>query len=304
MSTTCQLPGGGTGTCRGGVCAPPGCGDRVVNDTSEECDDGNAVSGDGCEPNCRWSCTSDDDCEDGDVCNGVARCVPETHRCADGTPLVCEDAKACTVDSCHPESGCQHVELDEDGDSHSCAEDCDDKDPARYVGAPEYCDEKDNDCNEKVDDGEVVKARCYPDTDDDGHGPLNVAPSEMCVCPSGFTINAPTSAQYDCHDGNRDVHPAQTGYFATSYCSLSGVGKEPLCRFLSWDYNCDGVYEKQYPNVFEKCTAPLFGKCCCSGWKESVPACGGSGTYVSCTSAIKLGACAISEATAFAQPCR
>lgn len=39
------------GTCESGACHPPRCGDGKI-DRSEECDDGNALIADGCEPDC------------------------------------------------------------------------------------------------------------------------------------------------------------------------------------------------------------------------------------------------------------
>ncbi len=45
-------------TCRGGRCeGATSCGDGVVQRACEECDDGNQVAGDGCEPTCRMSRT-------------------------------------------------------------------------------------------------------------------------------------------------------------------------------------------------------------------------------------------------------
>ena len=42
---------------------------------------------------------------------------------------------------------------DNDGDGVSVCLDCDDGDAARFPGNPEVCDDKDNDCNNKKDDG-------------------------------------------------------------------------------------------------------------------------------------------------------
>lgn len=59
-------------------------------------------------------------CSDGDVCNGQETCVAG-QGCHDGTDLECEDGVACTLDTCQPETGCQHAPQDllcEDG--HPC----------------------------------------------------------------------------------------------------------------------------------------------------------------------------------------
>ena len=44
------------------------------------------------------------------------------------------------------------ADADQDGDGFT-DNDCDDSDANTYPGAPEQCDDKDNDCNDLVDDG-------------------------------------------------------------------------------------------------------------------------------------------------------
>lgn len=56
-------------------CVPEGCGNGFAETgLGEECDDGNDVSGDGCENDCTFTCTEDADCDDGDPCNGEFSC--------------------------------------------------------------------------------------------------------------------------------------------------------------------------------------------------------------------------------------
>jgi hypothetical protein len=60
----------------------------------------------------------------------------------------------CGNSSCQPNApAC--VDNDGDGRGANCAagNDCDDNDRTRYPGAPELCDNRDNDCNNLVDDG-------------------------------------------------------------------------------------------------------------------------------------------------------
>lgn len=45
---------------------------------------------------------------------------------------------------------------DEDGDNYTTETDCDDENSAVYPGAPELCDDRDNDCDEAADDGLVA----------------------------------------------------------------------------------------------------------------------------------------------------
>lgn len=60
------------------------CGNGTV-DIGEECDDGNAVNGDGCNNDCTYSCHDNPECRDDEICNGEEICNTETHACEAGT---------------------------------------------------------------------------------------------------------------------------------------------------------------------------------------------------------------------------
>jgi cysteine-rich repeat protein len=276
--TTCTLPGGGAGVCNGPTCAKAGCGDGSLG-MGEQCDDGNVVDGDGCDADCTWSCASNADCDDGDVCNGVETCDLGKHVCTKTAPLACDDGKSCTKDACDPKLGCQNVPIDEDGDGFSCEKDCNDGDPSVYVGAPELCDGKDNDCDGTKDEPPVVKAVCFPDADGDGFGVKGGA-FEACICPTGTTVNAPDPA--DCSDGNASVHPKQSSSFGFPYCAEPS--KDGGCARTSFDYDCSGVEEKKWTRLFPSsgCAVLSLTSCAGEGWQGSVPACGAEGTYVTC----------------------
>ncbi len=82
--------------CLAGLCTLSSCGDGWADDArGEQCDDGNATAGDGCEPDCTWSCEADPDCDDHDVCSGTETCDTGSHVCRPGTPL--SDGTACTT---------------------------------------------------------------------------------------------------------------------------------------------------------------------------------------------------------------
>ncbi len=52
-------------------------------------------------------CTSNAQCDDGDVCNGTESCSGGS--CTATAPLSCDDNNGCTDDSCHPTNGCTYV---------------------------------------------------------------------------------------------------------------------------------------------------------------------------------------------------
>ncbi|MBN1770923.1 MAG: hypothetical protein JXB32_06680 [Deltaproteobacteria bacterium] len=71
---------------------PAVCGNGVV-EPGEECDDANTVAGDGCEPDCTWSCETHDDCNDDEYCNGEEIC--SGHVCVHGGAPA--DGTECTL---------------------------------------------------------------------------------------------------------------------------------------------------------------------------------------------------------------
>jgi Putative metal-binding motif len=105
------------------------------------------------------TCESDADCDDHLACNGVetclaGACVPGISPCANPDPADCD---AVCVELAGAPS-CSVRGQDKDGDgyfSSACAanpgDDCDDTAPAVHPGAPELCDQIDNDCNGLID---------------------------------------------------------------------------------------------------------------------------------------------------------
>jgi cysteine-rich repeat protein len=67
------------------------CGNGFV-EPGEECDDGNPTPGDGCEPDCTWTCSVAGDCDDHNACSGEETC--RSHVCVPGTPPA--DGSSCT----------------------------------------------------------------------------------------------------------------------------------------------------------------------------------------------------------------
>lgn len=74
------------GVCSASECVAPGCGNGVV-ESGEQCDDGGASSGHGCEADCTFTCEEDAQCTDHQPCTGVEMCTAD-HQCVWGTGLL------------------------------------------------------------------------------------------------------------------------------------------------------------------------------------------------------------------------
>src|SRR6185295_6984737 len=56
------------------------------------------------------TCLTDAQCADGDLCDGIERCVGGTCMPPVGA-LVCDDGDSCTDDACDPGAGCTHADV-------------------------------------------------------------------------------------------------------------------------------------------------------------------------------------------------
>lgn len=179
-------------------------------------------------------------CDDGNVCNGVARC-DGAGRCAAGRPPELDDRNACTTDSCDPVQGVRHDPVHID-DADACTVDACDPRTGRITHV-----------SVEIDDGND----CTLDTCDPSTGPQHQQPSSFSTCnPScgeGFhaasrtpsaacgsrealrTFCAPNcgdsfhSCDPDCpagyHVGSRRINPQ---------CSAGGETR-PFCTKISGD---------------------------------------------------------------------
>jgi len=78
------------------------CHDLKDNDCNGrvDCDDPACYSDPRCNP---VECETDQDCDDGNPCNGQERCVDGF--CQSGIPIICDDGIDCTIDECDPITG-------------------------------------------------------------------------------------------------------------------------------------------------------------------------------------------------------
>jgi len=110
------------------------------------------------------------------------------------------------------------VLVDGDGDGVIEEMDCDDADASVHPGAPETCNEVDDDCDGEVDEDPADGPVFYYDGDGDGYGIDGASVSAFSV-PESHAADAG-----DCDDGDPGIHPDA----AEDDCT------DPV------DYNCDG----------------------------------------------------------------
>jgi hypothetical protein len=87
--------------------------------------------------------------------------------------------------------------VDVDGDGFSPPDDCDDNNAEAAPGLDEVCDNVDNNCDERVDEG--LMQTYYADHDRDGFGNPDLTYAR-CIGGDGFVLN-----DDDCDDDDEDV---------------------------------------------------------------------------------------------------
>ena len=283
----------------GDVCDPDDDNDSALDE--EDCAPFNATVYPGAQETCNGM---DDNCN-GTVDEGFV----DTD--GDGTPDCCEpdaDGIPFDEDNCPWENNVDQMDFDKDGLGDACDPDkdndgwsdevdCDPFDPLTHPGAIEVCDQKDNDCDGKVDDGWWNKngdclsdcvdfdedSDMVPDTwdncwglynplqedaDGDGFGDAcdsdddeDDVPDEQDNCPLVFNplqTDSDSDGVGDICTGDADGDGSPDAQDCQPLNGSAWPGAEELCDFV--DNDCDGQVNEGFPNP-QGLFQPTIGTC-------------------------------------------
>jgi hypothetical protein len=146
--------------------------------------------------------------------------------------------------------------------------DCDDRNQhANDEDAAEACDGFDNDCDDEVDEGVLV--RCWVDGDRDGWALASASSTQECFgCPSGTTAREPVTGAIDCDDLD----------------ALENPGGTEVCDDQRRDEDCNGIAN---PRTLCDCDPGSTRSCADGGWRGNCAAglqtCSGAGSWGTCS---------------------
>lgn len=209
-------------------------------------------------------CSSDPECDDGNVCNGAETCDLGSGTCQAGTPLSCNDGNACTADACDPGTGCSNDPIDCDDGSACTADSCDTligciNDPIAPCCGNGTCElgEDCTTCSTDCISGTTSGAVC-------GNGLCEAGDGEDCVsCPddcNGKQNGRPTN-RFCCGDGDGqnplpcgDATCSTGGWSCTDTPASSG-------SYCCGNLTCEGA--EDFTNCDVDCDAPFCGDGSC-----------------------------------------
>jgi cysteine-rich repeat protein len=230
-----------TCVCEGGGPPPPPparCGDGLVNQVQEQCDDGNNISGDGCSAACQIElppeCGNDqveagEECDDGlansDTESDACRTNCQRAHCSDGvgdTGEACDDGNLIDGDGC--DSNCTNTACGNNIVTPETGEACDDGNTDDGDGCSATC-QIEIGCGDGVLDADGADD-IIGTADDEGCDDGNLVSGDGCdsnctntAC--GNTIITPGTGE-ECDDGNTD---SGDGCSATCLFELCGNGE-------------------------------------------------------------------------------
>ncbi len=197
----------------GGICAEGVCFSGSVDD----CDDGNTCTTDECQPNvgCTYEPWDGGWCNDGNECTVADKCDQDVCQ---GLLKDCDDNKPCTVDTCVPGAGCQHIDPGplacDDGNPCTVHEKC--SNGHCKGGKPKLCDDDDACTADTCSGGDCVFTPTN-DACDDG---------DVCTVDDQCSQGICTGAQTDCDDGNQCTVDTCIGKKGCKSYDLSNVSCE------------------------------------------------------------------------------
>lgn len=219
------------------------------NDNDASVYPGAAELCDGIDNDCNGILRADERDTDGDgyrICDAAADCNDFNTSVNPGTQEVCSDALDNNCDGAVDEPVCICPDADGDGQTSSVCggTDCDDSNPAVYLGAVEECnDGVDNDCDGLIDISDPDAVNCPSCTDGDG---------------DGYNVEGGGCGAVDCDDGDANVYPGSAevcdgkdsncdGYKPPTDIDADGDGFEWCAG------DCDDGNPAIYPGAAELC---------------------------------------------------
>jgi hypothetical protein len=233
----------------------PACDGDAVFDMADGSPSPDGAPDGACGDDCAPACTQDDECDDGDPCNGAESCSPTLGRCQAGlpqedlTPCPLPDSEegACLSGRCGAPCALGH-ECD-DGNACNGIETCDFSLGFCRPGPAPDCDDGERCTEDHCDPAAGCVHVLLHDEDGDGYASVDA------------DCDDPDTYGGDCDDANPDVHPG-----APEIC---GNGIDDNCNGeidenkITWYLDCDGDgYAADTNGARAACTQPPTDGAC------------------------------------------